>query len=210
MRLRRERSALAARDEAEFESYVAGDGGRLLGFALLLAGDYQDAEDLVQVALLRLASRWAAARQNPHGYARTILVNLARDRWRVRRRRQPETLVADAARLPGGAAGDGAAAVLDRQVLLCACRLLPAAQRAVLVLRFWEDRSIEETAAVLGCTPGTVKSHTHRALRRLRTVLQEAPDEATPAVPPVLDGAVRPITDGAVSRIRRIDRADRS
>jgi DNA-directed RNA polymerase sigma subunit (sigma70/sigma32) len=73
--------------------------------------------------------------------------------------------------------------VLDRQVLLCACRLLPAAQRAVLVLRFWEDRSIEETAAVLGCTPGTVKSHTHRALRRLRTVLQEAPDEAMPPVP---------------------------
>jgi RNA polymerase sigma-70 factor (sigma-E family) len=210
VRLRRERSALAARDEAEFESYVAGDGGRLLGFALLLAGDYQDAEDLVQVALLRLASRWAAARQNPQGYARTILVNLARDRWRLRRRRQSETLVADAARLPGGAAGDGAAAVLDRQVLLCACRLLPTAQRAVLVLRFWEDRSIEETAAVLGCTPGTVKSHTHRALRRLRTVLQEAPDEAMPTVPPVLDGAVRPITDGAVSRIRRIDRADRS
>ncbi len=209
MRLRRERSALAAKDEAEFESYVAGDGGRLLGFALLLAGDYQDAEDLVQVALLRLASRWPVARQNPHGYVRTILVNLARDRWRVRRRRRPEALVADAARLPCGAARDDAATVLDRQALLCACRLLPAAQRAVLVLRFWEDRSIEETAAVLGCTPGTVKSHTHRALRRLRTVLQEVPDEAMPPVPLVLGPAVRPVTDGAVSRIRRIDRADR-
>jgi len=210
VRLRRERSALAARDEAEFESYVASDGGRLLGFALLLAGNYQDAEDLVQVALLRLASRWPASRQNPQGYARTILVNLARDRWRVRRRRQPETLVADAARLPCGAAHDGAAAVLERQVLLCACRLLPAAQRAVLVLRFWEDRSIEETAAVLGCTPGTVKSHTHRALRRLRAVLQEAPDEAMPPVPLVPGPAVGPVTDGAVSRIRRIDRADRA
>jgi RNA polymerase sigma-70 factor (sigma-E family) len=197
VRLRRERSALAARDEAEFESYVAGDGGRLLGFALLLAGDYQDAEDLVQVALLRLASRWPAARQNPQGYARTILVNLARDRWRVRRRRRPEALVADAARLPCGAALDGAAAVLDRQALLCACRLLPAAQRAVLVLRFWEDRSIEETAALLGCTPGTVKSHTHRDLRRLRAVLQEAPDEVMPPVPLVLGPAVRPVTDGA-------------
>jgi RNA polymerase sigma-70 factor (sigma-E family) len=196
VRLRRERSALAAKDEAEFESYVAGDGGRLLGFALLLAGDYQDAEDLVQVALLRLASRWPAARQNPQGYARTILVNLARDRWRVRRRRRPEALIADAARLPCGAARDDAAAVLDRQALLCACRLLPAAQRAVLVLRFWEDRSIEETAAVLGCTTGTVKSHTHRALRRLRIVLQEAPGEAVPRVPLVLGPAVRPVTDG--------------
>ena len=197
MRLRRERSALAARDEAEFESYVAGDGAQLLGFALLLAGNYQDAEDLVQVALLRLASRWPAARQNPEGYTRTILVNLARDRWRVRRRRQPETLVADAARLPGGATRDGAATVLDRQALLCACRLLPAAQRAVLVLRFWEDRSIEETAAVLGCSPGTVKSHTHRALRRLRAILQEAPGEAMPPLPLVLGPAVRPVTDGA-------------
>ena len=101
----------------------------------------------------RTWSRWrccgwpaggGAARQNPQGYARTILVNLARDRWRVRRRRQPETLVADAARLPGGAARDGAAAASDRQALLCARPLPPAAQRAVLVLRFWEDRSIEE------------------------------------------------------------------
>jgi RNA polymerase sigma-70 factor (sigma-E family) len=209
VRLRRE-LAIADGNEAEFEAYVTLDGGRLLGFALLLVGDYQDAEDLVQVALLRSAGRWRAARQNPEGYTRTILVNLARDRWRVRRRRQPETLVADAARLPCGAAGDGAAAVLDRQALLCACRLLPAAQRAVLVLRFWEDRSIEETAAVLGCSPGTVKSHTHRALRRLRAVLQEAPDEATPPVALVPGPAVRPVADEAGSRIRRIDRADRS
>lgn len=207
MKLQRKRSALASRDEPEFESYVALDGGRLLGFALLLAGDYQDAEDLVQVALVRLASQWPAARQNPHGYARTVLVNLARDRWRVRRRRQPETLIADEGLLPPGVAGDGEATVLDRQALLCACRLLPAAQRAVLVLRFWEDRSIAETAAVLGCTPGTVKSHTHRALRRLRTMLREAPDGDTHSA---RGPAVRPIADGTVSPIRRIDHADRS
>jgi len=188
---------MAGRDEAEFEAYVALDGGRLLGFALLLAGDYQDAEDLVQVALLRLAGRWAAARQNPQGYARTVLVNLARDRWRARRHRQRDTLVADAARLPPVAARDGAAAVLDRQALLCACRLLPTAQRAVLVLRFWEDRSIEETAAVLGCSPGTVKSHTHRALRRLRAVLDDAPGPAVSPAGPALAPA------------RRINDADR-
>ena len=181
---------MARRDEAEFEAYASGDGGRLLGFALLLAGDYQDAQDLVQVALLRAAARWATARQNPQGYTRTVLVNLARDRWRARRRRRPETLVADAARLPPAAASDGAATVLDRQALLHACRMLPTAQRAVLVLRFWEDRSIEETAAVLGCSPGTVKSHTHRALRRLRAVLDDTaaapgggpPRSAAPAV----------------------------
>ena len=61
----------------------------------------------------------------------------------------------------------------------CACRGLPVQQRAVLVLRFWEDRTVDETAAVLGCTPGTVKSHTHRALARLRLTLQEAPELRT-------------------------------
>jgi DNA-directed RNA polymerase specialized sigma24 family protein len=84
VRLRRE-LAIADGTEAEFEAYVALDGGRLLGFALLLVGDYQDAEDLVQVALLRSAGRWPTARQNPEGYTRAILVNLARDRWRARR-----------------------------------------------------------------------------------------------------------------------------
>jgi RNA polymerase sigma-70 factor (sigma-E family) len=162
-------------DEVEFEAYVARDGGRLLGFALLLAGDWQDAEDLVQVALLRSAGRWSVARQHPEGYTRTVLVNLARDRWRVRRRRHPETLAGDLAQLSPAAAGDAAAAVLDRQLLLRACRLLPVQQRAVLVLRFWEDRSVQETAAVLGCTEGTVKSQTHRALARLRVALQDAP-----------------------------------
>ena len=189
---------MATGDEAAFEAYVTLDGGRLLGFALLLAGDYQDAQDLVQVALLRTATRWAAARQNPQGYARTVLVNLARDRWRVRRRRQPETLIADVALLESPAARDGSAAVLDRQALLRACRLLPTAQRAVLVLRFWEDRSIEETAAVLGCTPGTVKSHTHRALRRLRAVLDDAPGSAISPTRPALAPA------------RRIDHVDGS
>jgi RNA polymerase sigma-70 factor (sigma-E family) len=166
---------MAAGDEAEFEAFAARDGGRLLGFALLLAGDWQDAEDLVQLALLRSAGRWPVARQHPEAYVRTVLVNLARDRWRLRRRRHPETLMGDLAQLSSAAAGDASAAVLDQLLLLRACRLLPVQQRAVLVLRFWEDRSVEETAAVLGCTAGTVKSHTHRALARLRLALQGTP-----------------------------------
>jgi RNA polymerase sigma-70 factor (sigma-E family) len=170
---------MAGGDEAEFEAFAARDSGRLLGFALLLAGDWQDAEDLVQMALLRSAGRWPTARQHPEAYTRTVLVNLARDRWRVRRRRHPETLTGDMAQLTPAAAGDTAAAVLDRQFLLRACRLLPVQQRAVLVLRFWEDRSVEETAAVLGCTAGTVKSHTHRALARLRHALQDTPGLTT-------------------------------
>ena len=166
---------MAGRDEAEFEAFAARDSGRLLGFALLLVGDRQDAEDLVQLALLRSAGRWAAAREHPEAYTRTVLVNLARDRWRVRRRRHPETLSGDVALLSPAAAGDATVAALDRQLLLRACRGLPVQQRAVLVLRFWEDRSVAETAAVLGCTAGTVKSHTHRALARLRLALEDTP-----------------------------------
>ena len=180
----RRRSAsrtLAGGDEAEFSAFVARDGGQLLGFAFLLVGNRHDAEDLVQQALLRTAGRWPAARQSPARYSRTVLLNLVRDRWRARQRRHAETLSPDLTALPS--ASDAAAAVLDRQLLLRACRRLPLQQRAVLVLRFWEDRSVEETAAVLGCTAGTVKSHTHRALARLREALADpagaAPGEST-------------------------------
>jgi RNA polymerase sigma-70 factor (sigma-E family) len=177
----RENRTLAGGDEAEFSAFVAGDGGKLLGFAFLLTGNRHDAEDLVQQALLRTAVRWPMARQSPAGYSRTVVLNLVRDRWRAQQRRRVETLSPDLTALPS--AVDGAAIVLDRQMLLGACRVLPLQQRAVLVLRFWEDRSVEETAAVLGCTAGTVKSQTHRALARLREVLADlaavAPDRTT-------------------------------
>lgn len=162
-------------DQAEFEEFVARDGARLQGFASLLAGTWHDAEDLVQQALLRSAGRWPAARQRPEAYTRTVLVNLARDRWRSQRR-SAEHAFDGLADLPTAPWTDGIAPVLDRELLLRACRLLPVQQRAVLVLRFWEDRSVAETAAVLGCAEGTVKSHTSRALHRLRLVLEEAPD----------------------------------
>jgi RNA polymerase sigma-70 factor (sigma-E family) len=182
MRLLRETGKLPGGDEAEFSAFAARHGGQLLGFAFLLTGNRHDAEDLVQQALLRTAARWPAARRSPAGYSRAVVLNLVRDRWRARRRRGAEALVADVTVLP--AAADAAGGVLDRQVLVDACRLLPLQQRAVLVLRFWEDRSVEETAAVLGCTPGTVKSQTHRALARLRELLGDrasaAPAEAVP------------------------------
>lgn len=165
----RENQTAAGGDEAEFSAFAARDGGQLLGFAFLLTGNRHDAEDLVQQALLRTAARWRVARQSPAGYSRTVVLNLVRDRWRTGQRLRAETLSADLTALPS--AVDAAAAVLDRHVLLDACRLLPLQQRAVLVLRYWEDRSVEETAAVLGCTAGTVKSQTHRALARLREVL---------------------------------------
>jgi RNA polymerase sigma-70 factor (sigma-E family) len=167
---------LAGEDQAEFEAFVARDGLRLQGFASVLGGTWHDAEDLVQQALLRAARRWPAARQNPEAYTRKILVNLARDRWRSRRHRA-EHAADDLAGLPGAPWTDDIAPALERRhLLLRACRLLPVQQRAVLLLRFWEDRSVAETAAVLGCAEGTVKSYTNRALHRLRLVLEEAPE----------------------------------
>jgi RNA polymerase sigma-70 factor (sigma-E family) len=181
VRRRRAIRTLAGGDEAEFSAFVTREGGQLIGFAFLLVGNRHDAEDLAQLALLRTAGRWPAARQSPSGYSRTVLLNLVRDRWRAQQRQYAETLSPDLTALPS--AGDAAASVLDRQSLLRACRRLPLQQRAVLVLRFWEDRSVEETAAVLGCTAGTVKSHTHRALARLRAALADpasvAPGEST-------------------------------
>jgi RNA polymerase sigma-70 factor (sigma-E family) len=166
---------MAGDDQAEFEAFVARDSARLHGFASLLGGAWPDAEDLVQQALLRSASHWPAARERPEAYTRKILINLARDRWRSRRR-NAEHASDDLAELPAAPWADDIAPALERELLLRACRLLPVQQRAVLVLRFWEDRSVAETAAVLGCTEGTVKSHTHRALARLRLVLEEAPE----------------------------------
>jgi len=178
----RENRTLADGEEAEFSAFAVRDGGELLGFAFLLTGNRHDAEDLVQQALLRTAVRWRVARRSPAGYSRTVVLNLVRDRWRAKQRQRAEILSPDLTALPS--AVDGAAGVLDRQLLLRACRLLPLQQRAVLVLRFWEDRSVEETAAVLGCTAGTVKSHTHRALARLRDVLADlagaAPNGSAP------------------------------
>ena len=166
---------MADDDQAEFEAYVARDHGRLHGFAALLGGTWHDAEDLVQQALLRSAGRWPTAREHPEAYTRKILVNLARDRWRSRRH-NAEHASDDLAGLPTAPSADDISPALERELLLRACRLLPVQQRAVLVLRFWEDRSVAETAAVLGCSEGTVKSHTHRALHRLRLVLEEAPE----------------------------------
>lgn len=134
---------MASDDQAEFEAYVARDSGRLHGFAALLGGTWPDAEDLVQQALLRSASRWPAARERPEAYTRKILINLARDRWRSRRH-HAEQAADDLADLPAAPWADDIGPALERHLLLRACRLLPVQQRAVLVLRFWEDRSVAE------------------------------------------------------------------
>jgi RNA polymerase sigma-70 factor (sigma-E family) len=147
----------------------------LLRTAVLLAGDYGHAEDLLQVALLRTARRWRTARAAPEAYARQALVNLCRDRWRRLKARPRETQMlpgsSDVAMVAGPAEQVG-----QRQLLVQALGRLPAGQRQVIVLRYFEDLPVAETAELLGISPGTVKSHTARALAALREVLGDDAD----------------------------------
>ncbi len=153
-------------EKRAFETFVAESADRLVRTAYLLCGDRGHAEDLVQTALLRTARRWGRARQHPEAYARKVVVNLARDRWRDLGRRPREARIDET---------DVAVPVVDglaeRDQLVRAARALPEGQRAVLVLRYFDDLSVEETARVLGCSTGTVKSQTARALTRLRAAL---------------------------------------
>ncbi|WP_395695525.1 SigE family RNA polymerase sigma factor [Nocardioides sp.] len=159
---------IPGRDRRAFEEFVAASADRLVRSAYLLCGDRGDAEDIVQTALLRTARRWRVARQAPEAYARRVVVNLAKDRWRNLARRPVVAPIDDVDPPAAVSVVDG---VLDRDELLRAAAQLPPGQRAVLVLRFFDDLPVDETAAALGCSPGTVKSQTSRALERLRAAL---------------------------------------
>lgn len=104
-----------------------------------------------------------------------MLVNLARDRWRLLGRRPRES--EPPADFTDPAVVGPAEQLADRDVLVRALRALPAQQRAVVVLRFWDGLSVAETAVLLSCTDGTVKSYTSRALQRLRELLADQPNE---------------------------------
>ena len=152
-------------DESDpFEEFVRDRSEYLFQLALLLAGRNQaDAQDLLQVALERAWRRRRAIVRddNTEAYVRRALVNASIDRWRWLRRRDERSL--DTAG-PGPAAGDPASLVARRDELIRALAALPPRQRAVLVLRYWEDRPEEEVARVLGCSVGTVKSQASRGL----------------------------------------------
>lgn len=158
------------RVDPSFEMFVEDRSTALLRTAYLLTGDRGHAEDLLQTALLRTARHWPRARDAPEAYARQVLVNLSRDRIRslFRRPREapmppdPDTLHAIDA---------GYEQVTERRVMLRALARLPVRQRQVVILRFYEDMSVEQTAELLGFSAGTVKSHTSRAIARLRELL---------------------------------------
>jgi len=154
--------------ELSFEDFVRARSSSLLRTALLLTGQNRaEAEDLLQVALERAYRHWSriCRSEAPERYVRRILANASTDRWR-RLTRRPEGSLQPTD--PGPVTADHSAAIADRDYLLRALAALPPGQRAVLVLRYFDDLSEAETAQVLGCTPGTVKSQAARGLARLR------------------------------------------
>jgi RNA polymerase sigma-70 factor (sigma-E family) len=156
--------------DREFAAYVAARQRSLLRTAWLLSGDWAAAEDLVQTALLRTWRRWdrVAAAGDPDAYVRRVVVT---GYLSARRRRWTGELPTAAP--PETAAVDGYGAADLRDALGRLLPALPPGQRAVLVLRHYEDLTEAQTAAVLGCSVGTVKSQNARALARLRTALTE-------------------------------------
>lgn len=153
-----------------FEEFVRSRSPALLRTAFLLVGDRGHAEDLLQTTLLRVAWRWSVASAQPEAYARRVLVNLTRDRWRHLSRRVKERNQSD---LPQPSSPDSADRIAERDALVHALRQLPTRQREVVVFRFFADLTVTDTARALGCTEGTVKSYTNRALSRLRELLGE-------------------------------------
>ncbi|MGI8628405.1 MAG: SigE family RNA polymerase sigma factor [Geodermatophilaceae bacterium] len=158
-------------DEDEFRDFVVARSPALLRVAFLLTGDRGHAEDLLQTALMKTSRRWTklADRDASYAYVRRVMVN-TQTSW-LRRRRVVENFVDvvpdSAAQLDDFSAVEGRA--------LPALAQLPAGMRVVLVLRFYEDLSEAETARLLGCSAGTVKSQTSRGLDRLRSYFAEVP-----------------------------------
>jgi RNA polymerase sigma-70 factor (sigma-E family) len=165
---------------ASFEDFVDAASAWLFTLALLLAGNNRaEAEDLLQSVLERAYRRWrriCRSGRDPAPYVRKMLVNASVDRWRRLRHRPEEPLGEASSQL---VRADESGLLAERDLLVRALAALPAGQRAVIVLRYFEDLTEAQTAAALGCSVGSVKSQSSRALARLRTVIA-APEGAAP------------------------------
>jgi RNA polymerase sigma-70 factor (sigma-E family) len=158
---------LTARSE-EFRAFALDRSLRLHQSAYLLCGDWHLAHDLVQDTLVKVYRHWSRVRQadSPEAYVRRILINEARNRWRRRDKALSVANVEAWSTVP--AVPDATDDIARRDGLLRALLELPQQQRATVVLRYLEGLSQAETAQVLGCSEGTVKSQSSRALATLR------------------------------------------
>jgi RNA polymerase sigma-70 factor (sigma-E family) len=167
----------------DFRSYVAARSPALLRMAYMLTGSRADAEDLLQTALAKTYLSWERIRDREalDGYVRRVMVNTQTSWWR--RRKVDEYATEEMPERPGR----DATADLDlHDALWTALATLPKRQRAMIVLRYYEDLSEAETARVMGVSVGTVKSTTSRALTKLRETSSLAtgvPDDPRTALP---------------------------
>ena len=161
------------RDEAAFTEFASVATPRLFRSALLLCGDYHLAEDLVQTTLAKLYVAWPSVERadSADAYARGTLTKTFLSHKRVKRNaEQPRTDL-------GLAEPSRGADVSARIELLDALWRIDPLDRAILVLRYWNDRSVEETAAAVGLSAGAVRTRASRALARLRTSLADEPSD---------------------------------
>jgi RNA polymerase sigma-70 factor (sigma-E family) len=163
-----------------FEDWARARSPSLLRAAFLLTGHRQGSEDLVQMVLVKVALSWRRI-DHPDAYARQVMYRFELRRWH--RRGVSERLTSD---LPEVADRDAISQVDLRMVMAAAMARLTRGQRAVLVLRFWEDLTEADTARVLGCSVGSVKSQTHKALRALRV--------SSPELARLAEGAIADVT----------------
>ena len=156
----------------DFATWVAARGAALQRFAYLVTGSADDAPDLVQGALERAYPRWSqlVARGTADGYVRRSIVNASVSRWRKDHR------VVASPDVDAGAVVDGSDSRADADLAWRLCSSLAPAQRAAVVLRFYEDLSYADIAAVLDCREATARSHVHRALATLRERLSSSED----------------------------------
>lgn len=167
--------------DSDFLGWVSTSRSGLRTSAFLLCGDWYLADDLVQEALTRVFGVWGrvSGSSDPGPYARKVLVNLYLDHRRRPSRRETPT-----GELPELGAEQPNSVDGDRDRLMSALRQVPKGQRAVLVLRYWDDLSIEQTAQILGTSASNVRSQATRGLEALRAALDPdttdttAPEEA--------------------------------
>jgi RNA polymerase sigma-70 factor (sigma-E family) len=155
--------------DTEFTAYATARAQRLRDTAYLLCGDWHTAQDLTQTTLAKLYTAWKRVerRENVDAYARKVMLRTFLDSKRLKRSTERPT-----AEVPESSAPTGGDPAL-RVTLLSALAQLPLNRRAVLVLRFWEDQSVEATAEAMGLSISAVKSLTQRALVEVRRVLRD-------------------------------------
>lgn len=169
-------SADSSSAEDSFDGWVAARSPALLRFAYLITGSQHAAEDALASALTTAYERWSrvSAMADPDAYVRRSLVNAHISWWRRFARR--ETSAAEV-RQPLDLAADHAVRVSEADLVWRLCASLPPRQRAAVVLRFYEDLSYAEIAETLACSEATVRSHVHRALASLRTLIHAQEDD---------------------------------